>query len=82
MATRSQHFPVTPRRKQRSYPWDEWTDGSSWPLVRGEDFDLELEVFRNKLYTQATRRGLGVHTHKDRNNPDVLHVQFYGHATA
>jgi hypothetical protein len=119
LATRSAQFPVEPRRAQRSYPWDEWTDGSSYTLVRGVDFDIELEVFRNKLYAQAKKRGLRVHTHahtwlrhgtmlrcqhgirKGENGsidtsrqcpadwqledggpqwPEVLEVQFFGHA--
>jgi hypothetical protein len=69
MATRVDHFPVTPRRAQRSYPWHEWTDGGTWMLVRGEDFDAEIEVFRNKLYAQASRRGLKVRTHKEPRRP-------------
>ena len=91
MATRADHFPVTPRRTQRSYPWHEWTDGGTWLFVRAEDFDAEIEVFRNKLYTQATRRRLKARTHKDQaeaaldgveKDREVLFVQFYGHPGA
>jgi len=60
-------------------------------LVRGEDFDLEIEIFRNKLYAQASRRRLKVRTHKEQaeaaqdgveKDREVLFVQFYGHTTA
>lgn len=91
MARTIDRFPVTPRRTQRSYPWHEWTDGGTWMLVRGEDFDAEIEVFRNKLYAQASRRGLKVRTHKEQaeaaqrgveKNREALFVQFYGHTAA
>jgi hypothetical protein len=86
MATKLDQFPITPRRTQRSYPWEKWTDGGAWMLIRGEDFDQEVEVFRNKLYSQATKRGLKVRTHKEqtdvhrgKDGREVLFVQFYGH---
>lgn len=84
MATKLDTFPITPRRTQRSYPWDDWTDGGTWRLVRGEDFDQEVEAFRNKLYTQATKRGLKVRTHKEQLDADQvwvagLSVNFDGH---
>jgi hypothetical protein len=91
LASRLDQFPVTPRRAQRSYPWHQWTDGGTWMLVRGEDFDLEIEIFRNKLYAQASRRRLKVRTHKEQaeaaqdgveKDREVLFVQFYGHTTA
>jgi hypothetical protein len=76
LASRLDQFPVTPRRAQRSYPWHQWTDGGTWMLVRGEDFDLEIEIFRNhKEQAEAAQDGV----EKDR---EVLFVQFYGHTTA
>lgn len=32
------------------YPWKEWTDGSNWEVVHGEDFLVSLPTFRVYLY--------------------------------
>ena len=64
MADRIDEFPAEQRPPTRRYPWDEWTDGSPWKLVRGEDFDQEVDQFRNRLYPQAKRRGLKVRSAK------------------
>jgi hypothetical protein len=64
MADRIEHFPAEQRPPTRRYPWNEWTDGSVWRLVRGEDFDQETDQFRNRLYPQASRRGMKVRSAK------------------
>lgn len=76
MAERIAQFP-TPTRSRR-YPWEEWTDGTVWKLRAGEDFDAEVDQFRNRLYTQAARRGMSVTTQKgvDDDGTEVLFMQF------
>lgn len=64
MADRIEHFPAEQRPPTRRYPWHEWTDGSVWRLVRGEDFDQEVDQFRNRLYPQAARRSMKVRSAK------------------
>lgn len=78
MAEKVDHFPDTDRRPTRRYPWDEWTDGGTWKLTRGEDFDAPADQFRNRLYAVATRRGKKVMTAKrvDEDDREVLLVQF------
>lgn len=39
------------------YPWDEWLDGSTWLLTKGEDFDIQIESMRQSIYNMARRRG-------------------------
>ena len=39
MATRLDTFPGDDARPPRRYPWNEWTDGSTWQIRRGEDYD-------------------------------------------
>jgi hypothetical protein len=84
MAETITHFPESQRRPTRRYPWDDWTDGQIWKLVRGEDFDAEADQFRNRLYTQAKRRGLDVRTAKqlDAEEREILIIQFYGASIA
>lgn len=86
MAERIEEFPAEQRPPTRRYPWDDWTDGSVWRLVRGEDYDQETDQFRNRLYPQAHRRGLKVRTAKrverkrgggEPLEREILVVQFY-----
>lgn len=87
MADRIDQFPAEQRPPTRRYPWDEWTDGSAWKLVRGEDFDQEVDQFRNRLYPQAKRRGLKVRSAKriervERTGKplerEILVIEFFG----
>lgn len=63
---------------RRTYPWDEWMDGSTWNLVQGEDFGASVVSFRNRCYTKAKEVGMRatvhVHTH---NGHDVVRVRFF-----
>lgn len=86
MAERIEEFPAEQRPPTRRYPWDQWTDGSVWKLVRGEDFDQEIDQFRNRLYPQAHRRGLKVRTAKRKERKrggkeplerEILVIQFF-----
>lgn len=86
MADRIEHFPAEQRPPTRRYPWEEWADGSVWRLVRGEDFDQEVDDFRNRLYPQAKRRGMKVRSAKRLERPkaegvalerEILIIQFY-----
>jgi hypothetical protein len=88
MAERIEDFPTDTGWR---YPWDDWTDGTAWQLRHGEDFggtgrqdrhgrDISpTDDFRNRLYTQAKRRGLRVVTRKvvDDGGSEVLRFQFF-----
>jgi hypothetical protein len=82
MADRIEHFPAEKRPPTRRYPWNEWADGSVWKLVRGVDFDQEVDQFRNRLYPQAKRRGLKCRSAKRVERAgtlerEILIIQFY-----
>ena len=78
MAERVTDFP-TPPRQTRRYPWAEWTDGSTWRLVRGVDFDAPVDNFRDRLFSVAKRRNLKVTTSKaTEGEVEVLYAQFFG----
>jgi hypothetical protein len=34
-----------PRKPYRRYPWDQWTNGETWVLTQGEDFDVTVDSF-------------------------------------
>jgi len=46
----------------RRYPWDEWTDGSTWIATPNEDFTCKVSSFRAALYDYATRGNMRVHS--------------------
>lgn len=45
------------------YPWTTWFNGEEHTLVRGEDFQVATEAFRNMVLTRARARGIAVSTH-------------------
>lgn len=59
---------------RRSYPWDEWMDGSSWEAIRGIDFDSEPRVFRVFLHGRARKKGMHVATSI---REDTVYFRFY-----
>lgn len=61
----AQILPKFPLQANAKYPWDEWLDGQIWKLVRGEDFTVAIEQFRNHVYSAARARGRWVTTRKD-----------------
>jgi hypothetical protein len=46
-----------PARRKASYPWDEWFDGRTRELVRGEDFTISTSAFARSAYAAAVLRG-------------------------
>lgn len=44
------------------YPWGEWTDGSTWRITRGADFDVSVDSMRSMLWSYAGRSGLDLAT--------------------
>ena len=39
----------TPGKKRQAYPWDDWTDGRIWKIVRGEDFLVKFTSMQSQL---------------------------------
>jgi hypothetical protein len=62
--------PIAPTAK---YPWEEWTDGQVWEIIRGEDFDILAGNMAQVLRSYGIRKGLKVTT---RRRGDVLAFQF------
>ena len=52
----------TVRKSVSKYPWDEWFDGKTRILVRGEDFTVTPASIRNTISVNAFRRRTGVRT--------------------
>jgi hypothetical protein len=54
MARRIDAFPGdNGPRGNRKYPWHQWTDGSTWEILRGEDYDVATENMRVNLHMKA-----------------------------
>lgn len=45
-----------------TYPWEKWTNGNAWLLVRGEDYECSLLSIRSAVHQHARRNGLRVTT--------------------
>jgi hypothetical protein len=60
------------------YPWEEWTDGRSRRLRRGEDFDADLVSFRTMVHRKARDLGsnIGAYTHINKADQSIQ-VRFY-----
>lgn len=63
MATELSTFPKRRPPGQR-YPWDEWTNGRPWQIMRGEDYDISTENMRTNLHMRASSIGRTVKTQK------------------
>jgi hypothetical protein len=50
------------RGRAHIYPWSDWTDGQTWEVVGGEDFQCSVSSFRNGLYSIAKTMKLKVIT--------------------
>jgi hypothetical protein len=78
MARRLDSFPGEGRRGHRRYPWDEWTDGGTWEIRRGEDYDVPTENMRVSLHVKATSLVRKVRTQKvDDGQGEGLIFQFF-----
>jgi len=55
------------------YPWDEWTNGDTYELKQGEDFNGRVPQFRSQCNQVAKRRGL---TASVLQNGDKVYVKF------
>lgn len=53
------------RWRNRTYPWDEWSDGRWREAVRGEDFDCIPQSFVTAMYKHAQKYGKNVNATTD-----------------
>ena len=56
--------PPRPAGRAPKYPWDEWTDGSIWQILRGRDYDVETRSIQATLFSHATFSELRVRTRR------------------
>jgi hypothetical protein len=79
MGRRLDAFPGEPSGAPRRYPWDEWTDGSTWEIRRGEDYDVATENMRVNLHMKADSTRCKVRTRKfeDDDQGEGLIFQFF-----
>lgn len=55
------------RHPNEKYPWDEWFNGKTWLLIKGEDFDSDTDVFRRYIYDCSIRNDVKVKTKVDKH---------------
>ena len=61
-------FGLAAAGRPRRYPWHEWTDGSVWEIVQGEDYNLLTENMQVNLHMRAAKEGKRVQTRRIREN--------------
>jgi hypothetical protein len=49
-------------RRRRYYPWEQWTDGTTWRAKQGEDFTVTPASFQTALHQRARLEGMYVET--------------------
>jgi len=83
MARRLDAFPGEPASGRRRYPWHEWTDGATWEIRRGDDYDVATENMRVNLHMKAESLTRKVRTRKIRDDQgEGLIFQFLESETA
>lgn len=53
--------------------WEQWADGRTWELQRGEDFEQSASNARRAVIAWANRRQLAIRTSVP--DPDTLRIQ-------
>ena len=62
----------------RKYPWRLWTNGETWRICQGEDFDVEVETMRTGLHNRARNDGLRVKTSiQVKNSKKYIYFKFW-----
>lgn len=61
----------------RSYPWDQWMNGTAYRAEPGVDFDCTIPGFRSSLYTQAKEKGRKVESYiVEKDGKEYVEFQF------
>lgn len=80
MARRVPDFEFGVRRGKPKYPWNKWTDGEPWEVVRGKDFTCTPGSLVVYLYHKANELGMNVRTSIVKSagkRPDRVVFQFW-----
>lgn len=64
------------RRAERKYPWSQWTDGTAWEALSGEDFTCTPVSFVAELRTKARGLSMKVRVRRGVNEANVPVVAF------
>lgn len=76
MASVLDEWPAEAINMSTRYPWEDWTNGQVWKILRGEDFNSTMDAMTHTLYRAAKRTGLRVRVHMDRQLEYFI-FQFY-----
>jgi len=65
------------KTRRSKYPWDKWTDGQTYQVVRGEDYECKTISLIAALRWKANSLGMKLHTATDEDDKAVI-FQFSG----
>lgn len=73
-----------PAYSTSEYPWDEWLNGETWLIVKGEDFTSTVRSMGVSIRKAAKKRDLGVSvtTYVDPKTHERMPEQLVVHAWA
>jgi hypothetical protein len=57
------------------YDWAEWTDGTTWQIEQGEDFNCSVPSMKGHIYSHAFKNGRKVRVRQV--NDTTLAFQFF-----
>lgn len=61
------------------YPWEVWSDGNIWEVVKGKDFDCTTQSLIGAAWNYAARNGLKV-TVRTRKKLGIIRMKFWNPA--
>lgn len=67
-----------PNQFEKKYDWPTLTNGKVYRLVRGVDFECEVNSFRASLHSQAKRKGMRVDISMPKDDENAIIFQFHG----
>lgn len=54
------------------YPWSDWTNGETWSIAAGEDFDCDPDVMRGQIIVRGRKERRKVETRVVRSEAKVV----------
>lgn len=64
--------------RPQKYPWDKWTDGSPWEIVKGEHYNVPTHNMQVNLHMRASKEDQTVRTRTIRDgDSEKLIFQFF-----
>lgn len=80
MARTLEDFDFASAHGNAKYPWADWSNGETWQIERGQDFDCDVDVMRGQIIVRARKDGRRVETRvvREPGGSDQVVFRFLG----